>query len=115
MNRYGSQKPKVTYLDWDELEHGDNEIVSYQVIIGSDIVYEGVSHVSTWSTVDRVLDRTPGAQFILTHQRKCDGLEEDEWLLAFREHGVYLGFFLIYQHCHEDMYLDVWARAAPGL
>jgi len=99
-----------------------------QIVMGSDIVYDGIDLHAIWNAVDWSLDYTAGAQFVLSHeaglyaslytcllvtkclqviateltrksislvlQRKCDGFEEDEWLLAFRAQGGTMGFII---------------------
>jgi len=81
-----------------------------QIVMGSDIVYDGIDLHAIWNAVDWSLDYTAGAQFVLSHERKCDGFEEDEWLLAFRAQGGTMGFIIVYQHMADDVYLDVWER-----
>jgi len=109
--RYVSE-PVIKALDWDSLGANMAEAATFQVVMGSDIVYEGVNNVTLWEAVDWALDATPGAQFLLSHTRKCEEVQEDQWLIAFRAYGESSGFVLVYQHCSDSVYLDVWARRA---
>jgi len=137
--------PELLLLDWEQLPELTHQSArSYQIVMGSDIVYDGIDLHAIWNAVDWSLDYTAGAQFVLSHeaglyaslytcllvtkclqviateltrksislvlQRKCDGFEEDEWLLAFRAQGGTMGFIIVYQHMADDVYLDVWER-----
>jgi len=109
--KFVSIPQELLLLDWEQLPELTHQSArSYQIVMGSDIVYDGIDLHAIWNAVDWSLDYTAGAQFVLSHERKCDGFEEDEWLLAFRAQGGTMGFIIVYQHMADDVYLDVWER-----
>ncbi|KAK3239847.1 hypothetical protein CYMTET_50255 [Cymbomonas tetramitiformis] len=100
---------EVKHLDWDALSGESDDV--YEVIIGSDIVYEGVNVENLWNAISALLVGTPGARFVMSHQRRCEDGQEDPWLVHFCNQAGTARFSKTCEFSFEgDLFLYAWER-----